>query len=398
MDCTEARTHLLDRRRGTLGAELRARVDAHLAECQACHDENAADRELGVALEKRLPQGARPKRLRGAIEGKLGVRAKSRVPTFAVAACVLAAAAALLFFFGRDRSSTDALYAEAVNDHLRVLYAEHPVEIESGGVHQVKPWFAGRLDFAPVLAFGGDDDFPLQGGAIAYFVDRKAAAFEFRRRLHPITLFVFRADGLPWPGAPSASSVSLGNVRATEQTTRGFHVLLWRDGDLGYALVSDLDPRELETLGKKNHRKLGKRARRLCRSRSALRGFLCFADFGERETLRDWNDERALGDRAEKRGQARRVGMRPNVMNLEAALFRAGRIGDDARDRAAASTEFEKTLGRRTADGVCDGVERRQLAERIVERHDAFDAERLRRASLRGADAPQKLLRLEASP
>jgi anti-sigma factor RsiW len=145
------------------------------------------------------------------------------------------------------RPSSETLFAEAVNDHLRVLYAERPIEVESGGVHQVKPWFSGRLDFAPILRFGGDDEFPLQGGAVAYFLDRKAAAFEFKRRLHPITLFVFRAEGLSWP----SPSRPLGGARAALQTQRGFHVLLWRQGDLGYALVSDVDERDLVTLGAK---------------------------------------------------------------------------------------------------------------------------------------------------
>ena len=50
---------------------------------------------------------------------------------------------------------------------------------------------------------------------------------------------------------PTSVEAVIGHVHATEQTTRGFHVILWRDGDLGYALVSDLDPRELETLAGK---------------------------------------------------------------------------------------------------------------------------------------------------
>jgi hypothetical protein len=32
---------------------------------------------------------------------------------------------------------------------------------------------------------------------------------------------------------------------------RGFNVLLWRGGDLGYALVSDLNPGELRTLARR---------------------------------------------------------------------------------------------------------------------------------------------------
>jgi len=256
MDCTEARSHLLDRRRGTLTEELRGPVDSHLAGCDACRSEDAADRELSAALEERLPKRKAPASLRRSIEQRLagepapagrGAR-RSRWGLALVAAAPFAAAAAFLLW---RPTQPDAMSLEAVNDHLRILYGAHPLEVESGGVHQVKPWFEGRVDFAPSVAFGGDDDFPLQGGAIAYFVDRKAAAYVYKRHLHVITLFVYRADGLPWSTGPMTSSLSLGHVHARETTMRGFHVILWRDGDLGYALVSDLDPRELETLGSK---------------------------------------------------------------------------------------------------------------------------------------------------
>ena len=50
-----------------------------------------------------------------------------------------------------------------------------------------------------VVRFEGDADFPLKGGSLGYFRDRKAAVFVYARRLHSISLLVFRADGLPWP-------------------------------------------------------------------------------------------------------------------------------------------------------------------------------------------------------
>jgi anti-sigma factor RsiW len=258
MDCTEVRNHLLDRRRGTLTGELREPVDSHLAGCDACRSEDAADRELSVVLRDRLLQRRPPESLRRSIEKRLAGEpprtARGARPTLRalalVAAAPLAVAAAILLLLWKP-NPPDAMAVEAVNDHLRILYEAHPLEVESGGVHQVKPWFEGRVDFAPAVGFGGDDDFPLQGGAIAYFIDRKAAAYIYKRRLHVITLFVYRADGLPWSTAPTAASVSFGHVRARELTTRGFHVILWRDGDLGYSLVSDLDPHELEMLGTK---------------------------------------------------------------------------------------------------------------------------------------------------
>jgi anti-sigma factor RsiW len=111
-------------------------------------------------------------------------------------------------------------------------------------MHQVKPWFTGKLDFAPVLAFGGDDEFPLEGGAVAVVMDRKAAAFVFKRRLHTITVFEVRAEGLPF----GDGNENLGRVRAYRTTERGFSVLTWRDGELGYLMVSDVNQDDLHAL------------------------------------------------------------------------------------------------------------------------------------------------------
>jgi anti-sigma factor RsiW len=196
-----------------------------------------SEADLAYALA-RLPRPSAPAALREKLERRW-LQEERRAPRGNVIALasVLAVAAAVLFFFARGRDANDVMVTEAINDHLRVLYAEHPVEIASGGIHQVKPWFTGRLDFAPVVAFAGDDEFPLEGGSVAWYVDRKAAAFHFKRRLHTITLLVFRAEGLPWSPA--------GGVA---QTAHGLHVRLWRDGDLGYALVSDVTDEDLRLL------------------------------------------------------------------------------------------------------------------------------------------------------
>ncbi len=65
----------------------------------------------------------------------------------------------------------------------------------------------------------------------------------YGRRLHTVSLLVFRADGLP--GGDGAVSPP------TLLTLRGFNVILWRAGDLGYALVSDLNADELRTLARR---------------------------------------------------------------------------------------------------------------------------------------------------
>jgi anti-sigma factor RsiW len=149
---------------------------------------------------------------------------------------------------GRPPGGTSEMVREAVNDYVRLLASQHPIDIESGGIHQVKPWFEGRLDFAPQVSFEGNSEFPLRGGAVGYFLDRKAAVFVYARRLHTISLFVFPADGLPWP---SVGLRPLGRVQAHVTSSRGFNVLLWQTGGLGYALVSDLDAPELFQLAER---------------------------------------------------------------------------------------------------------------------------------------------------
>ena len=160
-------------------------------------------------------------------------------PALVAAAVVLAMTPLLYQRFVVAPAQRDALVTEAVNDHVRVLLSERPMEAESGDIHQVKPWFAGRLDFAPAVAFGGDGEFPLRGGAVGYFLDRRAAVFLYSRRRHAISLFVVRAEGLPWP------------ANRLETSSRGFRVIVWRAGELGYLLVSDVDAGELRTLAAK---------------------------------------------------------------------------------------------------------------------------------------------------
>lgn len=250
LDCGAAREQLIADIRGWLTPDEKAALTTHLAGCAACARRQRAERGLTDLLERRLPQHPAPLALKRQLaarwlEDPPPVVAPRRRRALVAAAGIglLGAAALALLLVGRpDRPASHALMAEAVNDHLRLIGGQQPLGVESGGLHQVKPWFAGRLDFAPVLTFLGDDEFPLAGGAVSQFLDRQAAVFAFRRRLHRISLFVVRADGLPWPPAG-------GPPRLT--TERGFGLLSWRVGELGYVLVSDVGSADLLALQKR---------------------------------------------------------------------------------------------------------------------------------------------------
>ena len=257
MTCEDTRASLLDYQRGRLAVAAEREVRAHLDGCAECTRADAVEHELTKALEQRLPQHPASLALKRRLAAQWPVQSTPRarwirwrpmlMPALSVAALLLLATPALYYERTASRATGEraGLVAEAVNDHLRVLASQHPLDIESSNVHQVKPWFEGRLDFAPRVAFEGDAEFPLKGGSVGYFRDRKAAVFVYARRLHPITLLVFRAEGLAWPTRASAAGAP---AEVYQTVDRGFNVIMWRTPELGYALVSDVDARDLSRL------------------------------------------------------------------------------------------------------------------------------------------------------
>jgi anti-sigma factor RsiW len=250
MDCANVRLLLLDRERARVPAEVDDEVRAHLQGCDGCARADREERALGALLEQQLPSYPASRALKRRLDALVEVSAPGPAAWFpvpatrwlgaALAAGLLVTTSVLVYRQGAGGSGELALLtSEAVNDHLRVLNSQRPVEIESGGPHQVKPWFQGKLEFSPSVPEIAP--LVLQGGSIGYFRDRKAAVIVYTVRLHTVTLLEMQAGGLPWP-ADSAEPRAASDRR--------FNVFLWRGGEVGYALVSDLDPAELGAIAR----------------------------------------------------------------------------------------------------------------------------------------------------
>ncbi len=249
MDCTGARERLRERVRGGLDPETTAGVDAHLAGCADCRHEAEAERLLDAALRGHLAEERAPDSLRRRVAAvvradgaPVGPGRPERRPAWAMAAAALVLA--LLGFLGgraaERRSAAEALADELVSDHLRVLASAHPLDVESTDSHQVKPWFEGRLDFAPVVP-GDRGELRLAGGSVGYVMDRKAAVLAYALRSHRLTLLAFPRDGTPGLSAQPGAAPS-------RRARRGFEVVTWSAGDVAYALVGDVSGAELERI------------------------------------------------------------------------------------------------------------------------------------------------------
>ena len=130
-------------------------------------------------------------------------------------------------------SATDPSMDVLVSRHVLSL-AGPLVEFGSQDRHQVKPWFHGKVDFAPAVRDLSAMGFVLEGARLESLDGRAAAAVVYRIRNHPINLFVWRVSAARPP-----SDIALSQVR-------GYAVARWSEQDLMFAAVSDVDPRDLE--------------------------------------------------------------------------------------------------------------------------------------------------------
>jgi anti-sigma factor RsiW len=259
MDCLEARDLLIDLRRGRLLLPQRETLRAHLSGCDECTRLEAAEAALDDLLERGLPRLTAPAGLRTQLERMIDAMHGSEVPSAApaagtrrrlaapvLAACLgLALVGVLVERIGfRDEVARGAFVSEAVSEHLRSLSDGRGPDLVSGVNHEVKPWFEGRVDFAPVVPVPDVAELRLRGGSVGYFLDRKGAVVSYSLRRHAVTLLAFRPDGLELPETRGRDGKP--GLRAT--TARGFRVAAWRSGDVGYALVSDVAAAELDEL------------------------------------------------------------------------------------------------------------------------------------------------------
>jgi anti-sigma factor RsiW len=242
MDCPEAQRLLHGYVDGELDLLTSLEVERHLQECPTCAPIQARLQAVRAAIQGGslvfTPPPDLEKRIRATVlKASPPVPVPGRRPRawLAVAASVaLALAAGGTLVFLTTRRATEAVATqELVAGHVRSqMLAGHLVDFESSDQHTVKPWFEGKLDFAPAVPDLKDQNFILVGGRLDYLDERPAAALVYRRRKHVINLFVWR-------------STSSADAPTQAVNRQGFHLFGWTHAGLSYWAISDLNEREL---------------------------------------------------------------------------------------------------------------------------------------------------------
>ena len=135
-------------------------------------------------------------------------------------------------FYQTTRASRHAIADELIASHVRSLLGTHLVDVVSSDQHTVKPWFNGKVDFAPEVRDLAAKGFPLVGGRLDYLHGRTVVALVYRRNKHPINLFI--------EPAPTKA-----NTTPSTLTQRGYNLVHWTRDGMIYWAVSDLNTTEL---------------------------------------------------------------------------------------------------------------------------------------------------------
>lgn len=244
MECERTRALIdayLDRE---LAVEVSAEIEGHIETCAACRAHYEGRRALSAHLKEPGLYVAAPEQLRRRIADAIGAeslpvaRRPARRPPRRqwlqlAAACV---AAAMLgsgtTYLSLTNGSRQSLADEVVANHVRSLLVENrAVDVPSSDEHTVKPWFDGKIDFAPPVVDLTSDGFPLVGGRLDYAGQRTVAALVYRHRQHIINLFI-------WPAEGGASALAA-------ESRHGYNVVHWTSGGMVYWAVSDLNPADL---------------------------------------------------------------------------------------------------------------------------------------------------------
>lgn len=150
-------------------------------------------------------------------------------------------AVAMALLVGRPSTPSQAPEAEVssgvqateiVSSHVRALLSQHPIDVISTDQHTVKPWFNGRIDYAPPVVDLSAKGFPLAGGRLDYVGGRTVAVLVYRTDKHPIDVYVFPARDKT-AAAPTLSGAD------------GYAIARWRRGGMTYWAITDAEPSHL---------------------------------------------------------------------------------------------------------------------------------------------------------
>ncbi|WP_213306796.1 anti-sigma factor family protein [Paraburkholderia sacchari] len=223
---------------------LRARIDASLPAAPLSVDAHETrDREAPTRKQTRfewldgwrIPHGGGFGTAAGSTASGKGARAGwltglTGLTGLAIALCAVAASVVLMLARPVDNSP---FVDELVSSHVRAQLSGRDIDVISSDQHTVKPWFNGRIDYAPPVEDLTASGFPLVGGRLDYLGHRRVAVLTYHYRKHVIDVYVF----------PDSDQAAAGPAGAAGR--EGYSLARWRDSGMTWWAITDAGPEAL---------------------------------------------------------------------------------------------------------------------------------------------------------
>ena len=244
MNCTEIRLMLQAYSDGELDAVRSLEVEQHLQSCPECSQAHKNLSVLKNAIRSSALYFKPPASLRQSIIAAASLQTAAEAPAkprpsrwqwnnltagLAMAACLLVGFFVSLQF--QQHSTRGLLLGELASSHVRSLLADHIFDVVSTDQHTVKPWFDGKIDFAPPVNDLKDQGYPLAGGRLDYINGRTVAVLVYKKQKHFINLYI-------WPSEGSEETLLVASKN-------GYNLVNWNHSGMTFWAVSDVNQKDL---------------------------------------------------------------------------------------------------------------------------------------------------------
>ena len=199
-----------------------------------------SDEALSRRLATELPRYSAPARLHGVVLDA-AAPAPARVRWLAPAMTAAATALVMALFFMPllprlvPGDPMQRMVRAVVSEHTRVvLWGARRPDIVPASL----PWLTRETGIELSSVFSGDDRLQLQAAEPVYLEQHRGLAlYYFDADGHRITYITLPAPGLT---VPEARRVKVGRWRPAILHDNGFSVWVWKQGELGCFMVSDM--------------------------------------------------------------------------------------------------------------------------------------------------------------
>jgi anti-sigma factor RsiW len=227
-------------------------VEEHILNCQKCCDLLNEEKRFLHVIKNACRKKEGPPALKAKIERMLDKKQRPFFHIFPNHPFKMAFAAALAGMFialfsgnllDLGSSKTPPFVRALVENHLKIIDKNLPLEIESHDPQVVMAWFKKRIEFMPDLPVLKDDKVVLLGGRLAKFRGENMALISYRLEKSPVTMSIIK--GNPTAFVESSDFTFLHGRRFNFSRQHGFNTIAWTDDGKNFALISSLESQKI---------------------------------------------------------------------------------------------------------------------------------------------------------